>query len=163
MMVAAGVLIYELDLFCRTAQAFDFGNSLTEVSTSATANGTKELVTLNIPSSANANYDGFDDLAWHSLGKYDQSFAFDTPRSETISIHGDELQIVGADARKDGASHHGKDSSLHAKSANDAVNRSDTIYENPRPPSRGIRGIMAVLARQQRRTRRRISSLAQQY
>jgi len=87
------------------------------------------LVALNIPDSANANYDSFADLAWQSLGKYDQSFAFDTPRSETISIHGHELQILGADARQDGVSDNGKDSSLHAKSANDADNRSDTIYE----------------------------------
>ena len=115
MMVAAGVLIYELELMCRPAHAFPFGNSLTEVPTSAAANGTKELVALNIPDSANANYDSFADLAWQSLGKYDQSFAFDTPRSETISIHGHELQILGADARQDGASDNGKDSSLQIR------------------------------------------------
>ncbi|MBR1215572.1 response regulator transcription factor [Bradyrhizobium sp. JYMT SZCCT0180] len=127
MMVAAGVLIYELDHICRPAQAFDFGNSLTEVSTSAAANGSKELVAFNISGTANANNDGFDDLAWQRLGKYDQSFAFDSPRSQTISMDGDELQIVSVDAREDGASDHGKDRSLDAKSANEADNRIDTI------------------------------------
>ncbi|MBO4227723.1 LuxR C-terminal-related transcriptional regulator [Bradyrhizobium neotropicale] len=132
MMAAAAVLIYELDIICSPAQAFDLGNSLTDVFGSATANGTKELVSLNSSGSTDANLDGFDNLAWLNPGIYDRSFAFETPRSDTIAIDGDEPQILGAEAREDSGSRHGKDSSLHAKS-DDAINRGDTIYEGSAP------------------------------
>ncbi|MCA1457384.1 response regulator transcription factor [Bradyrhizobium sp. BRP22] len=132
MMAAAAVLIYELDVICSPAQAFDLAKNLTDVFGSATANGTKELVTLNRPSSADTNLDGFDNLAWQNPGIYDRSFAFETSRSNSIAVNGDESQIVGAEAREDSGSRHGKDSSLHAKS-DDAIDRSDTIYEGSAP------------------------------
>ncbi len=116
MMVATGVLIYALDLMFRPAHAFDFGNSLTEGSTSATANGTNGSLAPDIPRSANANYDGFDDLVWLNREISDRSFVFDNLRSDIIALHGDEHQIIGVDAREDTASHHG----LHAKSEADA-------------------------------------------
>ncbi|MGX9432027.1 MULTISPECIES: helix-turn-helix transcriptional regulator [Bradyrhizobium] len=132
MMAAAAVLIYELDIICSPAQAFDLGNNLTDVFGSATAGGTKELVSLDSSSSTDANLDGFDNLAWLNPGIYDRSFAFETPRSDTIAIDGDEPQILGAEAREDSGSRHGEDSSLHAKS-DDAINRGDTIYEGSAP------------------------------
>ncbi len=128
MMAAAAVLIYELDTICSPAQAFDLAKNLTDVFGSATANGTKELVTLNRPSSADTTLDGFDNLAWQNPEIYDRSFAFETSRGDTIATGGDEPQIVRAEAREDSGSRHGKDSSLHAKS-DDAIDRSDTIHE----------------------------------
>ncbi|MGY3610725.1 MULTISPECIES: LuxR C-terminal-related transcriptional regulator [unclassified Bradyrhizobium] len=128
MMAAAAVLIYELDTICSPAQAFNLAKNLTDVFGSATANGTKELVTLNRPSSADTTLDGFDNLASQNPEIYDRSFAFETSRGDTIATDGDEPQIVGAEAREDSGSRHGKDSSLHAKS-DDAIDHSDTIHE----------------------------------
>ena len=141
MMAAAGVWIYELDFIHSAAQAFGLGDSLTDVFTSATANGTKELVTLTIPGSADANPDGSDNLSLLNPGIYDRPFAFGTPQGDTIARGGDELQIIDADAGEDSANGNGKDNSPHAGSANDAVNRSDTIYEGSGTgtPPRGTR------------------------
>jgi DNA-binding NarL/FixJ family response regulator len=114
MMVVAGVLIYELDGLCRSAQAFELGNSLTDFSTSDAANGSRDSIAFNTLGSANANFGGFDGLAWSGFEKYDSSFAFDAPRSAAITIPGDEIAIVGADAINDSDDH--------------AVNRHETIY-----------------------------------
>lgn len=114
MMVVAGVLIYELDGLCRSAQAFELGNGLTDFSTSDAANGSRESIAFNTAGGANAIFAGFDGLAWSGFGKYNSSFAFDAPRSAAITIPGDEIAIVGADAINDSDDH--------------AVNRHETIY-----------------------------------
>jgi RNA polymerase sigma factor (sigma-70 family) len=128
-MAAAGVWIYALDIIHSAAQAFGLGDSLTDVFTPATANGTKELVTLTIPSSADANPDGSDNPTLLNPGTYNRPFAFGTPRGDTIARGGDELQIIYAEAGEDNANGNGKDNSPNAGSANDAVNRSDAIHK----------------------------------
>jgi VCBS repeat-containing protein len=116
LMAAAGAWIYELDTINSAAQAFDLGDSLTPVFASATASGTNELVNLNIPSSADANLDGSDDLALLNPGIYDRPFAFRDPRNDTIARGGDELQIGDADPGGGGANGNGKDNHPHAGS-----------------------------------------------
>ena len=81
MMVAAAVWIYVLDIIYSGAQACDLRDSLPDASPSVTASGTKELVTLNIPSSAHANFDGSDYSALLDPGIYDRPFPlWDYPR-----------------------------------------------------------------------------------
>lgn len=127
-MVAASVLIYELDTLCGAAQAFDLGDNLTDVFASAPENGTKELAAPTSPSSADANLGGFDNLAWLNPGIYDRSFAFETYPSDAIALDGDASRIVGSAASEESTSRPGKDSSLHAKS-DDASDRSEAIHE----------------------------------
>jgi VCBS repeat-containing protein len=138
MMTAVGFCIYEL--LNSAAQAFNLGDSLTDVFASATASGTNELVALNIAGNANTKLDGFDNLAWLNPEMYHQSFAFATPRSDALAGSGDELH-VDADAGEDGVSGNGnphagsgaidavidhrgvEQAATHASAAGDEANR----------------------------------------
>jgi VCBS repeat-containing protein len=117
MMVAAAVWIYVLDIIHSAAQACDLRDSLPDALPSATASGTKELVTLNIPSSAHANFDGSDYSALLDSGIYDRPFALGTTRGNTVARAGYELQIFDADAAQDSANGigtHGGSGSINA-------------------------------------------------
>jgi len=103
MMTAIGVWIYEL--LNGPAQAFDPGESLSSAFASAIASGTKEL--FNIPGSADAKLDGFDNRTWLNPEIYHQSFAFEAFRSDIIASSGDELQIIDANAGEDKVSRNG--------------------------------------------------------
>lgn len=104
MMTALGVWIYEL--LNSAAQASDLGNTLTALA-SAAENGASELVALNSPGSADMYLDGFDNLAWLHPEIYHQSFAFETPGSDTTVGNGDGLPIIAADAGEDSVSSNG--------------------------------------------------------
>ena len=116
MMVAGAVWIYVIDIIYSAAQAFDLRDSLPDVFPSATASGTKELVTVNIPSSADANFDGSDYSALLDPGIYDRPFALGTTLGDTVARGGYEFQIFDADAGQDSANGNGKDNYPHGES-----------------------------------------------
>ena len=104
MMTAVGVSIYEL--LNSPAQAFNVCDSLSDLFASAAANGNSELVALNIPGSADANLNGFDNLAWLYPEIHHESFAFEAARGDAIG-RSDELQIIDAAASEDSVSGNG--------------------------------------------------------
>jgi VCBS repeat-containing protein len=105
MMTAVGIWIYEL--VNSAAQALGFRDSLTGAFASATTDGTKEVVPLNIPGSADPKLDGFDIGAWLNPETYHQSFVFEAPRSDIITSRSDEPQIIDAEAGGDNFSRNG--------------------------------------------------------
>ncbi|CAN7510592.1 LuxR C-terminal-related transcriptional regulator [Bradyrhizobium sp. LjRoot220] len=107
MMVAAAVWIYVIDTIYSAARALDLRDSLPDVFPSATASATKELVTVNIPGSADANFDGSDYSALLDPGIDDRPFALGTTRGDTVARGDYELQIFDADAGQDSANGNG--------------------------------------------------------
>jgi VCBS repeat-containing protein len=108
MMAAAGMWIYALGNSNSAAQAFDLGDSLPDVFTVANANDIQQLVPITILSGADADPDGFDNLALINWGIPDLPFAFGIPGGDTAAIGRDELQIAnGDDARASDTIDHG--------------------------------------------------------
>jgi VCBS repeat-containing protein len=102
MLATVGVWLYEL--LTDAAHAFNVRDGLSDIFASAAADGTSELVTHNIPGTADAKLDGFDTPAWLNSEIHHESFAFETPRSDAIGRSGDELQVNDGAAGEDSVS-----------------------------------------------------------
>ncbi len=96
---AVAVWVYLIDIVHSAAKALDVGDSLADVSTPATANGTMELAT-TIGSATAASLAGYDSLASQNSSMHDWSFAFGAPRGDT-TVFRDNFQIVDANAGDD--------------------------------------------------------------
>ena len=101
MMAAVAAWIYALDSASKVAQAFDFGDGPADVSTSASANGTRS----------------------------DRPFAFNSFRGDTSFQSGDEAQIIYANAWENSAGGKSEDGSAYARPADGPSDRSDTVPE----------------------------------
>jgi DNA-binding CsgD family transcriptional regulator len=94
MLMAVGASIY--GLLNSPAQAFTFCDSVSDDFASAAANATSELGA-NMSGSADANLNGFENVAWLNPEVRHKSFVFEANQGDAIG-RGDDLQIVGADA-----------------------------------------------------------------
>ena len=131
MMTAAGAWTYTLDNANSAVQALDVGDILTDTFTVTTADGSKQVVTVTIRGSTDADPNDFDNLAWGDRETSVPPFVFGTPRGDTIAAVGDEFQIVYAGAGEGTVDGTGKDDPLYAGSGNDTVkgnDGNDTIY-----------------------------------
>nr|WP_082646424.1 LuxR C-terminal-related transcriptional regulator [Bradyrhizobium valentinum] len=114
MMTAAGVLPYTFDNANSAVQALDVGDTLTDTFPVTTAGGTKQMVTVTIRGSTDADPNDFDNLALGDREISEPPFVVGTPRGDTIAGGGDEFQI-------DTVNGIGKDDPLYAGSGNDTI------------------------------------------
>jgi VCBS repeat-containing protein len=132
MMTAAGVWTYALDNANSAVQALDVGDTLTDTFTVTTAGGTKQVVTVTIRDSTDADPNGFDNLTLGDREISEPPFVFGTPRGDTIAGGDDEFQIVYAGAgEEDTVNGTGKNAPLYAGFGNDKFrgnDGNDTIY-----------------------------------
>jgi DNA-binding NarL/FixJ family response regulator len=95
MIAAFGALIYELDRTAHAAQAFDFGDGLANVFTSAPASDAKGPAAVAAPSFAN-----FDSTP--AIAGYDGAFVFDFAQGDTIT-RDHSAHLGDADTEDDGS------------------------------------------------------------